>query len=218
VDVEVGPRLLTHDLALGQHDDAVRHLHHLVEILGDQQDRYTLGAVREQLLVDVLGGADVDDIAAKQWDKSICNVAYRGPCALTGLTVGQLMDDPDVGPISRSAATEASEVARALGIALGFADPVEHVRAFAEGMPDAKPSVLLDVEAGRLSEIGVINGAIPREAEKVGLTAPVDATLTWLVHSLEVQTMQARVDGAVVDGAVDGGADSPCLDGSGDAP
>jgi len=52
----------------------------------------------------------------------------------------------------------------------------------------------------------------------VGLAAPVNATLTGLVQSLEVQSMQARVDGTVLDGAVDGGAVSPCLDGSGDAP
>jgi 2-dehydropantoate 2-reductase len=55
--------------------------------------------------------AAVDDIAAMQWEKLICNVAYSAPAALTGLTVGEIMDDPDVGPISRAAATEAWEVA-----------------------------------------------------------------------------------------------------------
>jgi 2-dehydropantoate 2-reductase len=95
------------------------------------------------------------------------------------------MDDPDVGPISRAAATEAFEVARALGIALGFEDPVAHVRAFAGRMPLAKPSVLLDVEAGRPSEVGVINGAVVREAARAGVPAPVNDTLTRLVLALE---------------------------------
>ena len=53
------------------------------------------------------------DIAAMQWDKLICNVAYSAPCALTGMTVGEAMDDPELGPISRAAAIEAAEVARA---------------------------------------------------------------------------------------------------------
>jgi len=52
-------------------------------------------------------------------------------------------------------------------------------------MPGAKPSMLLDIEAGRDSEVDVINGAIPREAKKVGSDAPVNETLTVLVKSLE---------------------------------
>jgi len=44
--------------------------------------------------------AAVTDITAMQWEKLICNVAYSAPCALTGLTVGQVMDDPEMGPVS----------------------------------------------------------------------------------------------------------------------
>jgi 2-dehydropantoate 2-reductase len=127
----------------------------------------------------------VADIAAMQWEKLICNVAYSAPCAVTGMTVGQAMNDAHVGPVSRAAAEEAWRVAKARGIALSFEDPVAHVRDFAARMPDAKPSVLLDIEAGRASEVGAINGAIPREAAKVGMTAPVNATLTGLVRALE---------------------------------
>lgn len=122
------------------------------------------------------------DIRAMQWDKLICNVAYSGPCALTGLTVGVAMDDPEIGPISRAAATEAWEVARASGIGIDIDDPVAHVRAFAARIPEAKPSLLLDLEAGRPGEIDYINGAVPREAAKVGREAPVNATLTHLVR------------------------------------
>lgn len=129
--------------------------------------------------------AAVADVAAVQWEKLICNVAYSAPCALTGMTVGEVMDDADVGPVSRAAATEAFEVARALGIALGFDDPVAHVREFAGRMPLAKPSVLLDVEAGRPSEVGVINGAVAREGARAGVPAPVNSALTGLVRALE---------------------------------
>ncbi|CAM3130221.1 2-dehydropantoate 2-reductase [Mycobacterium intermedium] len=129
--------------------------------------------------------AAVTDIAAMQWEKLICNVAYSGPCALTGMTVGQVMDDADMGPVSRAAATEAFAVARASGIAVAVSDPVAHVRAFGAGMPNAKPSALLDHEARRVSEIDVINGAIPRQGARVGVDAPVNATLTALVKAIE---------------------------------
>lgn len=125
------------------------------------------------------------DIAAMQWEKLICNVAYSGPCALTGLTVGAAMDDPVIGPVSRAAALEAWRVARARGVALTVADPVAHVRAFASRIPDAKPSLLLDHEAGRPGEVDFINGAVPREAAKAGIDAPVNATITALVSFKE---------------------------------
>lgn len=127
----------------------------------------------------------VHDIVSAQWEKLICNVAYSAPCALTGLTVGEAMLDDALGPITREAALEAYAVARALNITLSFDDPVAYVRAFAERMPDAKPSVLLDIESGKPSEVGVINGSIPRQASKVGLSAPVNATLTQLVQAME---------------------------------
>ena len=129
--------------------------------------------------------AAVTDIAAMQWEKLMCNVAYSAPCALSGMTVGQVMDDPEMGPISRAAATEAWTVARASAIAIAVTDPVAHVRDFGAHLPDAKPSALLDHEARRVSEIDVINGAVPRQGARVGVEAPVNATLTAVVKSIE---------------------------------
>ncbi len=129
--------------------------------------------------------AAVEDILAMQWGKLICNVAYSAPCAISGMTVGEVRDHPHIGVISRAAATEAFNVASRLGVQLTFDDPVEEVREFAARMPDARPSVLLDIEAGRVSEVDVINGAVPQQAKKVGATAPINAALTALVRTLE---------------------------------
>lgn len=126
-----------------------------------------------------------DDIVAMQWEKLICNVAYSAPCALTGMSVGQMMDDPEMGPVSRACANEAWTVAKALGIGITVEDPVAHARAFAASMPDARPSLLQDVEARRPSEIDVINGAVPVFAAKAGIEAPVNATLSALIRDRE---------------------------------
>jgi 2-dehydropantoate 2-reductase len=125
------------------------------------------------------------DIAVMQWEKLICNVAYSAPCTLTGLTIGEVRDDPELGPVSRTAATEAWTVARARGIAVKIEDPVAYVRDFGSKIPKAKPSLLLDYEARRKGEIDVINGAIPREGAKVGIEAPVNTTLVRLVRFRE---------------------------------
>ncbi len=150
-------------------------------------------AVAETAAVWRAAGFDaeaVPDIVAMQWDKLICNVAYSAPCALTGLTVGGVMEDEHLSGISRAAATEAFQVARALGIALEFDDPVAHVRAFGARMPLARPSVLQDLEAGRPTEVDVINGSVVREAANAGLEAPVNRTLTALVRWQERQNQE----------------------------
>jgi 2-dehydropantoate 2-reductase len=120
-----------------------------------------------------------------QWEKLICNVAYSGLSALTGMTVGEIMDNPGIGAVSRAAATEAWRIGKLCGVAIDVADPVTHVRAFGTRVYRAKPSVLLDHEIKRPSEIDVINGAIPREAAKLGAEAPVNATITALVKEKE---------------------------------
>ncbi|MES2399259.1 MAG: 2-dehydropantoate 2-reductase [Pseudomonadota bacterium] len=126
-----------------------------------------------------------DDVAAMQWEKLICNVAFSAPCALTGLTVGEAMDDPDIGPLGMAASLEAWRVARARKVAIHVSDPEAFVRAFGERVRHARPSVLLDHDARRCSEIDVINGAVPREAAKCAMTAPVNASLTALVRQKE---------------------------------
>lgn len=148
-------------------------------------DRVRLDEMVDAWRVAGFDAEPVDDVRAMQWEKLICNVAYSAPCALTGLTVGEVIDHPEIGPISRAAATEAWTIARARGFARDIDDPVTLVRDFGRRMPQAKPSLLLDHEARRGSEIDVINGAIPREAEAAGLQAPVNATLTGLVRAIE---------------------------------
>jgi 2-dehydropantoate 2-reductase len=76
-------------------------------------------------------------------------------------------------------------VARARRIAIGFDDPVAHVRAFGERIPGTRPSLLLDHLARRRSEIDAINGAIAPAAAAVGLSAPVNAVVSALVRAKE---------------------------------
>jgi len=125
------------------------------------------------------------DIHQMIWEKLICNCTFSGPCCLTGLTVGQILDSADVWPIARACAAEADTVARTKGIALGFDDVEAYVRAFGAKIRGAKPSMLQDHEARRPSEIDAINGAIPVEAAKIGLSAPTNATIAGLIRARE---------------------------------
>ncbi len=126
-----------------------------------------------------------DDIDQLVWEKLICNVCFSGTCSLTERTIGEVMEDPDAWQCASGCATEAYQVARARGIRLDFDDPVRYAHAFGTKIPNARPSMLLDHMAGRMSEIDAINGAIPPAARAAGLAAPYNEVVSALVRAKE---------------------------------
>ena len=111
------------------------------------------------------------------------NVAFSGTSCTTGLTIGEIIDDPDAWNVARGCAEEAIAVAHASGIKLDVGDPVAHVRKLGGKIPHAKPSMLLDYEAGRRCEIDAINGSIPRLGKPLGVPTPVNDTVVGTVRS-----------------------------------
>jgi 2-dehydropantoate 2-reductase len=128
-----------------------------------------------------------DDIDQLIWEKLICNCAYSGPCGLMEYTIKQVLDDADMSKVSAACASEGFAVAKAKGVKLDFSDPVAYVRDFGAKIPNSRPSVLLDLMAGRKSEIDVINGSITRVGKQVGVAAPVNETITALVKAKEAK-------------------------------
>lgn len=126
-----------------------------------------------------------EDIDRMVWEKLIMNVAFSGSSCLTGMTIGQILSNEGAWRVAHGCALEAVEVANARGIELDVGDPIEHIRRLGSKIPDARPSMLLDHLAGRPSEIEAINGSIPREAAKAGLTAPINDTVAALVRARE---------------------------------
>ena len=134
------------------------------------------------------GGFNVntyDNVHTLVWEKLICNVAFSGPCTVSELRVGELLDDPDASLLSATCATEAFEVAMAKKISLGFDDPVAYTRDFGSKIPGARPSMYLDHLAKRRCEIDAINGAIPVAAAEEGMTAPANVVVSSLIRSRE---------------------------------
>ncbi len=127
-----------------------------------------------------------DDIARMIWEKLICNVAFSGTCAITGIPIGQVIADPGAWRVASTCAAEAHAVARAKGIAVRIEDPVTYVHDFGLKIPHARPSMLLDHDAGRRSEIDAINGATPPAGREVGEPAPMNETVADLVRAKEV--------------------------------
>ncbi len=128
-----------------------------------------------------------DDIDQLVWEKLICNVCFSGTCTITGLTVGEVMNDADAWQVASGCAVEAYNVAKARKIRVDIDDPVDYVRNFGSKIPNARPSMLLDHIAKRMSEIEAINGAIPPAAEAVNVAAPFNTVISALVRNKERQ-------------------------------
>jgi 2-dehydropantoate 2-reductase len=124
-----------------------------------------------------------DDVNQLVWEKLLCNATFSGTCSVLGLRIGEVLADADAWSVASGCAREVFAVAKAKGINLSFDDPVAYAKAFGETIPDARPSMLLDLMAGRRCEIDVINGAIAPAARVVGLEAPINETVTALVKA-----------------------------------
>jgi 2-dehydropantoate 2-reductase len=135
-----------------------------------------------------------DDIKQMVWEKLIMNVAFSGTSCTTGLTVGEILGDADAWTVARGCAEEAIAVAKASNVKLNVGDPIEHIRKLGNKIPDARPSMLLDYNAGRRCEVEAINGAIPRLGKPLGLATPVNDTVVAIIRSRERRMLAASAN------------------------
>ncbi|HEF5873688.1 TPA: 2-dehydropantoate 2-reductase [Burkholderia cenocepacia] len=127
-----------------------------------------------------------DNIVGTMWDKLLVNVATGALTGLTGLTYGQLYDEPLLKATSLAAVAEAIAAARAAGVKLSMTDPEQAWTLAAEGLPAAfKTSMLQSLEKGSITEIDFINGSVVRAGQRYGVPTPVNTTLVACIKGLE---------------------------------
>jgi len=126
----------------------------------------------------------VEAIRPVIWDKLLVNVGINAITALTGIKNGQILDLELTRELSRAAVEEATAVAQAQGIEIRK-DPATHVFQVAAATAANRSSMGQDVDHRRPTEINAINGFVVREADRLGLPAPVNRALMALVETIE---------------------------------
>jgi 2-dehydropantoate 2-reductase len=121
------------------------------------------------------------------WKKLILNAATLPASALTGMTAGALGSSQDMLDLVSETTREAVTVARALGYDIDFDERIGTILGLVEKAGPTKASMLQDVEAGRRTEIDVINGAVVRAADEVGVAVPINRALMELIKGWETQ-------------------------------
>ena len=124
------------------------------------------------------------NIPSLVWDKLLINVGINALTALTGLKNGQLLDYPETLRLMEALVSEAVEVARGKGIRIE-GDPIDKVKAVADATRENRSSMGQDFDHRRRTEIDAINGAVVREAERLGISVPYNQMITDLVKVIE---------------------------------
>lgn len=125
-----------------------------------------------------------DQIVSMVWRKSILNASMSPVCAVTGLTMRQVMNDPIVFQVIDLLAKECIKVARANEIYLGW-EYYPFALEYMGTAGDHKPSMLVDIEMKRRTEIDFINGKFIEYGKQAGIETPYNTTLRALVKALE---------------------------------
>jgi 2-dehydropantoate 2-reductase len=146
-------------------------------------------ADRATLIAQVLSKAGIEsevssNIQGLVWNKLFINVGINAVAALTGLKNGRLLDYPETFRMMEELVSEAVAVARKKGIQIE-GNPLEAVKAVAEATRENRCSMGQDFDFRRRTEIDAINGAVVREAERLGITVPYNQMITDLVKVIE---------------------------------
>jgi len=119
------------------------------------------------------------------WKKLILNAATLPTAALTGMNAGALAGHAEMRELVAETAREATAVAQSLGYPIEAQERVDTILALLERAGPTKASMLQDFEAGRRTEIDVINGAVVKAAAEQGVPAPLNRAFVALVKGWE---------------------------------
>jgi len=144
-----------------------------------------LDALRSLLEAAGINAIVAPDIELMIWKKLIVNCSLNTLCAITGLSVGQLSDRPESWPVLEGVADEIVALAGRKGIPLEREQAHAFLRSVAHEARGHFPSMLIDVKNRRPTEIECLNGAVLREAVRLGIAVPFNRTLYSQVRIIE---------------------------------
>ena len=139
-------------------------------------------------VITASGLSTVEDPNIKKhiWKKTILNSSLCSICAVTGQTMKEAMKFKHTHDLSVSILEEGLKVAKADGYHFGE-DALSRFTSYCEKGGAHQPSMLVDVENKRPTEVDYLSGAIARYGEKYGISTPINSTFTSLLKTMEHQ-------------------------------
>jgi 2-dehydropantoate 2-reductase len=107
------------------------------------------------------------------WEKFVFIASISGVCCIARQPIGPVLSTPEARQLCANALEEVATVGRARLVDLP-PDVVQATLRLTEGFaPLTKPSMLVDLEAGRRLELEAMNGTVVRYGRETGVLTPV---------------------------------------------
>jgi len=154
------------------------------------EDRYTTDEttkyIAKAMTASGLKTEEAAEIKKHVWEKTILNSALCSICAMTGQTMKGAMEFQYSRDLAVGILEEGLEVAKANGYDFG-PEALDQFTAYLEKGGAHKPSMLVDVENKKPTEVDFMSGAIARYGKMHEIPTPVNSTFTNLLKAVENQ-------------------------------
>lgn len=118
------------------------------------------------------------------WRKTVLNACMNPICAVTGMTMVEIIKDPITFNLVDCLIKEGIAVARTNEFSLN-SNYYPYAINYIKNAGNHKPSMLQDVEAKRRTEVDYINGKIMKYGTQAGIPTPYNNMIRGLVKALE---------------------------------
>jgi 2-dehydropantoate 2-reductase len=125
-----------------------------------------------------------DQITDRVWRKTVLNACMNPICAVTGMTMVEIINDPITFNLVDALIKEGIAVARTNEFSLG-SNYYPYAINYIKNAGAHKPSMLQDIEANRRTEVDYINGKIMKYGLQAGIPTPYNNMIRGLVKALE---------------------------------
>ena len=164
-------------------------------LIRDSEGSYVLGELdrpasnQARALASALNARVTDNVRGMIWTKLLVNSTFTGLSAISGLRYGPASE---YRPAVFALWNEGLALADAQHLTLDTIHDLDP-RAFDEAAlvhymehsANVKPSMLQDLEAGRPTEVDVVNGGVAGKGDELGIDTPANDKVVELVHAIE---------------------------------
>lgn len=133
-----------------------------------------------------LNGVYSENVHFTTWRKACVNGTMNALCSLLDCNIEELFHTSESDHLVTEIITEFSQVAATEGVDINVQETVDYVKMTAEKVGAHYPSMHQDLQQNkRPTEIDFLNGAVAKEAEENGFSAPYCKLITQLIHAKE---------------------------------
>ncbi|RGZ01194.1 2-dehydropantoate 2-reductase [Clostridium sp. AM58-1XD] len=125
------------------------------------------------------------EVDERIWKKLMVNCSENTLCGILRMRVGQLIHTPESYEILKQVVGEVCSVARAKGIEISDEAGLAYVMEISRAVEGHLPSMALDIQKGRKTEIACLNEAVIAEGRRLGVATPALEMTAQMVRAIE---------------------------------